>query len=218
MKTVYRPNILLRLTPCRDRDKLELLLARLPGLDGGGMLIRIRTMEGAEALARKIAAAGFACRHVGPGQTQAERLRAEAWFKSEAEAILVVAEPVRLPKRPDARRLFAMNLPPSLPEAIRDIGAIGRDGLMASADFFASETDRKSRLAVLAEADEALPSAKRRRAELAREDIVQAVAWIEHQGCAWEALCRELGSPIPGPCGNCGWCLGRRTGLLPTTP
>ena len=159
--------------------------------------------------------AGRTARMLAPNQTEAEIARCGAWFVGADRPALVVAGDLPLPERPDIRQLFVMNLAPSLLAVQADLDAVGRDFLAANAEFFASGGDRDFRLNGIMQAGQGendpvgvVATAKR---ELAR-----TVAWIENDGCARQFLIRELAGEETGPCGNCGWCLGKRGGYLPS--
>lgn len=199
-----RTNTFIRLTPCRNADKTRLLASRLEGVKGGGELYRVRDAVAARALLRFLKRTGRDARMAASEQTEDDLLRTAAWFRAADNPALIVAEPLPPPlDRPDVRRLFIMNLPPSLAAAASDLDAAGGDGLEAEAEIFASESDRRRRLEAL-DGDPA-----------ALERLNAAVFWLEHDGCARSFLNQNLYGETTGPCGNCGWCLGRRGAFLP---
>lgn len=46
------------------------------------------------------------------------------------------------------------------------------------------------------------------------DGVNAAVSWIEADACSWASLRKALGESA-GPCGNCGWCLGKRGAFMP---
>lgn len=131
-------------------------------------------------------------------QTPGEQARCASWFAGADRPALVAVGAVPLPARPDIRQCYVMNLPASLALAEADLDAAGKDCLDATAEFFASRRD----------IDAASDGAE-------RDALARAVAWVENDGCARQFLALALHGRTTGPCGNCGWCLGKRGGLLP---
>lgn len=210
-ESARRTNVTVRLTPCRSRDKGRLLWDRLDaGGRDGALVTRVRDPEAARRMLDLLRKAGRQARMLAPNQTEAEQARCAAWFESAERPALAVAGGLAIPERPDIRQIYIMNLPPSLRAALNDLEAAGRDRLDAGAEFFASERDREFRLA---ETERRSPEDEYRVA--ARHDLARAAAWIENDGCARQFLARELFGEAAGRCGNCGWCLGKRGGLMP---
>ncbi len=207
-----RTNVLIRLTPCRNAGKGRLLSARLAAAPTEGALL-FRVWDAPAALGlQQLLERRFSreTRLLLPGQDEPERLRTRAWFRGALRPALVLAGDLPAPdERPDVRGFYIMNLPPSLASAAADLGAAGRDGLEATAEFFASASDRERRLAGIP-AD--LPESERRERV---EQINLAVAWLEHDGCARAFLADRPGGAAAGVCGHCGWCYGKRGEFLP---
>ena len=206
-----RTNVTIRLTPCRNADKGRLLRARLEAArPDGAELFRVKDATAARGLGTLLRRLERDARFLLPEQDEPERLRTAAWFATADRPTLIVAGAFSLPEnRSDVRSLHVMNLPVSLVAAAADLAAVGRDGLDASAEFFASESDRR-RLAAGIEAAYAGDACRGR-----LERLNQAVAWLEHDGCARVFLARGLRGETAGVCGNCGWCLGRKGTFLP---
>ncbi|MDR1611274.1 MAG: hypothetical protein LBT97_00660 [Planctomycetota bacterium] len=200
---IRRTNATLRLTPCRSRDKPELLLARIDAAGSDGAII-VRVLDGkaGEAAAGLLRRCGREARILAPAMDPDAIARNSAWFLSADRAGLVALEGIDPPARGDVRRVLIMNLPPSLETGAEDIGRAGIDGLAASAEIFASARDIDRRLSP------PLGSAE-------RERVLQTIAWIENHGCARQFLCRELLAGACGNCGNCGWCLSHAAKFIP---
>lgn len=205
-----RTNTLIRLAPCRNADKAELLLSRLPERAAGAELFRVRNTEAAMGLFKLLRQTGRRPRLLLPGQIESEQLQAEAWFNSADNPSLIVAETLALPAgRRDVRSLYAMNLPASLLAALADMAVVGRDGLDASAEFFASSLDRDHRMAEIDSLS--VPENGKKRLD----ELNQTVTWLEHDGCARQFLWQHVFNKEVGVCGHCAWCLGKKAAFLP---
>ena len=184
-------------------------------LDAGGsdgaLVARVRDACAARNMLGFLLKAGRRAKMLAPDQTWAEQARCSAWFADAECPALAVAGGLAIPARPDIRQLYVMNLPPSLREARDDIEAAGRDLLAADAEFFSSGRDHEFRIALAKRDFSGKPDA----GAAALRDLARAAAWIENDGCARQFLARELSGRTAGRCGNCGWCLGKRGGLMP---
>lgn len=199
-----RTNVVIRLTPCRSRDKGRLLWNRLDaGGRDGALVARVRDHDAAKNLLDLMNRTSRDTRILAANQSESEQARCVSWFRSADRPALIIAGGCPIPDRDDIRQCYIMNLPPSLAMAEADIAAGGRDALDADAEFFASRRDLEWRLAEAANAGDAVP-----------EEITRVVAWMENDGCARQFLAARHGVTT-GKCGNCGWCLGKRAGLLP---
>ena len=201
-----RTNTLIRLTPCRNMAKGRALLAHLEGTGiSGSELYRVRDAESADRMVELLKRTGRKARTFLPIHSKSEKIRIRIWYANETAPALIASGPLPFPDdRDDVRRLFVMNLPPSLENAAADLAVTGRDGLSSEAEFFASAEDRVIRLAEI-------PASARKR--LTR--LEQAVNWLENDGCARVFLARTLHGKDIGVCGNCSWCLGRPATFLP---
>lgn len=182
------------------------MLAQLEGNPpAGAELYRVRDAKAAQRMADLLKSVGREARIVEPGNK-----RVAAWYAAGGTALVAAGDAVFPDSRKDVRRLSVMNLPPSLEAAVADLRMAGADGLLAEADFFASSEDREYRLL---EIEKKNMPVKARAAAMRR--LALAVGWLEHDGCARDFLSRQLTGEARGPCGNCGWCLGRRGAFLP---
>ena len=179
------------------------------GLPEGAELFRVRTAQAGKGTLDLLKGLGRECRLLASNQSPPEQARTEAWFASAERPSLVVVGALPLPERRDVRSLYVMNLPPTLRMAEEDIAAAGRDGLDASVEFFASATDREARLR---EIEKEYPAEARARQ---RERVNLCISWIENDGCARVFLARHLRGETVGVCGNCGWCVGRKSVFIP---
>ncbi len=172
----------------------------------GGELYRVLDAKAAQRMVDLLKSAGREARVYEAGSK-----RVAGWFADGGSAALVAVGSTAFPDvRKDVRRLCVMNLPLSLEAAVADLQLVGADGLLAEADFFASAEDREYRLLEIEKKN--WPTGER---TAAARRLGLAVGWLEHDGCAREFLSRQLGGETSGPCGNCGWCLGRRGVFLP---
>jgi superfamily II DNA helicase RecQ len=200
---IRRTNATLRLTPCRSRDKPELLLARIDAAGSdGAVIVRVLDEKAGEAATGLLRRCGREARILAPAMDSSAIARNSAWFLSADCAGLVALEGLGPPAREDVRQVLVMNLPPSLEVGADDLGRAGIDGLAASAEIFASARDIDRRLSL------PLGSAE-------RERLLRTIAWIENNGCARQFLCRELLTGECGACGNCGWCLSHAAKFIP---
>ncbi len=197
-------NSVIRLTPCRSRDKGRLLWARIDARERTGALVaRVRDQRAAKNMYDLLLKTGRQVRILSSMQSEPEQARCETWFQTADRPALVVVGNTPIPERADIRQVYIMNIPPSLAAAFADIEATGRDGLLADCEFFASERDRDIRLNEI--------NGK----ENLRNQLAESIEWIENDGCARQYLHSHLHGQDTGVCGNCGWCLGKRSGLLP---
>jgi Superfamily II DNA helicase len=205
-----RTNATIRLTPCRNDDKGRLLLSRLPEKPEGTEVYRVRDDVAAKGSMDMLKRIGRDVRILAPLQSPPEQLQTESWFQGAPRPALILVGNTPPPTcRDDIRSFYIMNLPPTLSDAEADLEAVGRDGLAAEIEFFASGKDREHRL----EAIRRDHPENTRRENIARLNDV--VTWMEHDGCARVALARLLHGIDVGVCGNCGWCLGRPAAFLP---
>ncbi len=205
-----RTNATIRLSPCRNRDKADILATRLPEKPKGAELYRVRTAAAGAGLLRFLKNRGRDARLLLSNQSEPEQARTEAWYAAADQPALVVAEPLPFPSaRNDVRRAFCMNLPPDLRSMHADIARVGTDGLDSALEVFASRLDYDHRLAVLQRRFTDGTLAKKIAA------LGDCVAFVENDGCARVFLAKRLFNRAVGVCGNCGWCLGKRSGFLP---
>lgn len=206
----FRTNAFIKLTPCRHGDKGFLLHSRLSEPPQGAELFLVHTPRAAKGTFDLLKSLRRNCRILSADQTPPEQLRTESWFATADFPALILTESAPLPThRGDVRAVYVMNLPPSLAVAEADIHAAGGDGLLASAEFFASRRDIGLRL------EEPPDGPLTEECKKLREDIEQTVAWMENDGCARVFLARHLHGKEIGVCGNCGWYLNRKSAPLP---
>lgn len=209
-------NSTIRLTPCRSRDKGRLLWARIDARERTGALAaRVRDQRAAKNMFDLLAKTGREVRILSRNQSEPEKARCETWYQTADRPALVVVGDTPVPERPDIRQMYVMNIPPVLSAALADIEATGRDGLLADIEFFASERDRDLRLAEIDALTKNESNTSQSHLENLRKELTDSIEWIENDGCARQFLHRHVFSLDSGVCGNCGWCLGKRAGLLP---
>ena len=195
-----RSNVTIRLTPCRSRDKGDLLWQRLDaGGRDGALAARVKNPDAARRMLDMLKRAGRSARMLASNQTGAEQAQCRAWFTGAERPALVVAGAVAIPERSDIRQLYVMNLPPSLLAVLADLDAVGCDRLAANAEFFASMGDRDFRLdGIVAAARGEDDSAGVVMA--AKQELARVTAWVENDGCARQFFIRELFENSIGPC------------------
>ncbi len=209
-------NSVIRLTPCRSRDKGRLLWARIDARERIGALVaRVRDQHAAKNMFDLLVKTGREVRILSRLQSEPEQAQCESWFQTADRPALVAVGDTPVPERRDVRQMYVMNIPPALPAALADIEATGKDGLLADIEFFASERDRNLRLSEIDALAKAGPGCGQLHPEKLRKELADSIEWIENSGCARQFLHRRLYDLDTGVCGNCGWCLGKRGGLLP---
>lgn len=209
-------NSAIRLIPCRSRDKGRLLWVRIDARERAGALVaRVRDQRAAKNMFDLLAKTGREVRILSRSQSEPEQARCETWYQTADRPALVVIGDTPVPDRQDLRQMYIMNIPPALSAALADIEVTGKDGLLADIEFFASERDRNLRLAEIDALAKAEPDGGQSDQENLRKELADSIEWIENDGCARQFLHKHLFGLDTGVCGNCGWCLGKRGGLLP---
>ncbi len=205
---LQRSNVTIRLTPCRSRDKAALLWSRLDSIGVDGALV-VRTMDqrNSKEMLDLLRRTGRECRLIASNQTESEQLACRSWFETHPSPGLVVSGNMAIPPKNNIRQTYLMNLPDSLFSALQDIEATGCDSLTSSCEIFASENDRLARLKAL--------ESEAREPDAAKHSLLEVIRWVENDGCARQFISSALYGQASCPCGNCGWCLGKRGGFLP---
>ncbi|MEM9479025.1 MAG: RecQ family ATP-dependent DNA helicase [Verrucomicrobiota bacterium] len=138
----YRPNLHLRVSPCMENEKRELLLARLREDPSAPTIIYGTRQETAESLAAFLKRNDLPARpyHAGlRAETRAECQ--EAFMSGETNIITAtIAFGMGIDKA-DIRRVIHYNLPKSLENFTQEIGRAGRDGRVANCELFACGDD-----------------------------------------------------------------------------
>lgn len=139
----YRPNLTLRVTPCKTSDRLNLLISKLRQRPAGATIVYVTLQRTAEEVAAALAAAGFAARAYHAGMEATARSSVQDWFMSEPAPIVVATVAFGMGIDKSAiRYVYHFNLPKSLENYAQAIGRAGRDGQPALCEMLACSTDR----------------------------------------------------------------------------
>jgi ATP-dependent DNA helicase RecQ len=138
----YRPNLTLRITPCRSGEKIELLLDRLKNRPPGPAIVYVTLQRTAEMVATVLSKGGIPARRYHAGLNGDERAQVQDWFMKSSDAIVVatIAFGMGIDKS-NIRYVYHYNLPKSLENYSQEIGRAGRDGQNSICDMLASVDD-----------------------------------------------------------------------------
>lgn len=138
----HRPNLELRVTPCLEARKREVLLKRLAEDPEAPTIIYGTRQETAESLAAFLKREGFPARPYHAGLRDETRTACqEAFMSGEASIITAtIAFGMGIDKA-DIRRIIHYNLPKSLENYTQETGRAGRDGQPASCELLACRDD-----------------------------------------------------------------------------
>ncbi len=137
-----RPNLSLRVTPCQEEEKRDLLLARLQVDPTLPSIIYATRQETAESLAAFLKRAGLSARPYHAGLRDETRMACqEAFMSGEAPIITAtIAFGMGIDKA-NIRRIIHYNLPKSLENYTQETGRAGRDGKPATCELLACRDD-----------------------------------------------------------------------------
>ncbi|RPJ34076.1 MAG: RecQ family ATP-dependent DNA helicase [Verrucomicrobiaceae bacterium] len=137
----HRPNLDLRVTPCKAAERKSILLDRLAAIDGAAV-VYVTRQETAEEVATFLAKQGVSARayHAGlPDEFRADAQR--AFMAGETRVIVAtIAFGMGIDKA-DIRGVIHYNLPKSLENHTQEIGRAGRDGQPAICELLACGDD-----------------------------------------------------------------------------
>lgn len=138
----YRANLALAVTPCRDADKLPLLLRALQVAPGDASIVYVTLQQQAESLAAQLQGAGIRARayHAGMKPEVRESIQ-NAFMAGEVSTVVAtIAFGMGIDKA-DIRAVYHYNLPKSLENYMQEIGRAGRDGAASRCELFACPDD-----------------------------------------------------------------------------
>jgi ATP-dependent DNA helicase RecQ len=141
----HRPNLRLKITPCLDSERRELLLDCLRGDPDAPTIIYGTRQETAESLAAFLKRNDLPARPYHAGLRDETRSACqEAFMSGEAPIITAtIAFGMGIDKS-DIRRIIHFNLPKSLENYTQEIGRAGRDGEPATCELLACRDDLRA--------------------------------------------------------------------------
>jgi len=124
-----RPNLFLTAVHCPTEElRWQRLTACLAGLSGQG-IVYAPTRRGAEELAERLSAAGYAARAYHGGLAAGERTRLHQAFLADEVPVMVATSAFGMGiDKPDIRWVIHVALPDSPDSYLQEIGRAGRDG------------------------------------------------------------------------------------------
>ncbi len=138
---LWRPNLDLRVTPCRLAEKDSMLIGRLSAA-AGAHIVYVARRSDAERVAAVLLRAGISARAYHAGLTAACRSEAEQWFLSGRVRVMVATIAFGMGvDKPDIRGVIHYQLPKSPEGYAQETGRAGRDGLPAVCELFACDAD-----------------------------------------------------------------------------
>jgi ATP-dependent DNA helicase RecQ len=137
----HRPNLDLRVTPCKAAERKEILLERLGRIEGAAV-VYVTRQETAEEVATFLAKQGVSARAYHAGLPDEFRADAQRSFMAGETRVIVatIAFGMGIDKA-DIRGVIHYNLPKSLENHTQEIGRAGRDGRPAACELLACGDD-----------------------------------------------------------------------------
>ena len=137
----HRPNLDLRVTPCKIEERKSLLLEKLKSVDGPAV-VYVTRQETAEEVSTFLAKNGLSSRAYHAGLPAEFRSEAQSSFMAGDTRIIVatIAFGMGIDKA-DIRAVYHYNLPKSLENYQQEIGRAGRDGKPSHCEMLACADD-----------------------------------------------------------------------------
>ncbi|MCF8037773.1 MAG: RecQ family ATP-dependent DNA helicase [Desulfohalobiaceae bacterium] len=136
----HRPNLVLRVSPTPEADKLESLARRLLQDPEAPSIVYVTLQKTAEQVAEALHARGLEARayHAGLSGEKRERIQNEFMQGRVRCVVATIAFGMGLDKK-DIRRVIHFDLPKSLENYSQEIGRAGRDGKEALCEVLANK-------------------------------------------------------------------------------
>jgi len=124
----YRPNLTLRVTPCRSDEREALLLSRLRDLPSGPTIVYVTFQRSTEEVAAFLSKNGMEAKAYHAGMNSEDRNAAQNAFMDSGHMVIVatIAFGMGVDKA-NIRYVYHYNLPKSLESYSQEIGRAGRD-------------------------------------------------------------------------------------------
>ncbi|NVK44392.1 MAG: RecQ family ATP-dependent DNA helicase [Oceanospirillaceae bacterium] len=138
----YRPNLALGVTPCREEEKLQLLLQQLKAAPQDATIVYVTLQQQAETLAAQLQAAGIRAQayHAGMKPEVREAIQNAFMAGETSTVVATIAFGMGIDKA-DIRAVYHYHLPKSLENYMQEIGRAGRDGQPSRCELFACPDD-----------------------------------------------------------------------------
>ena len=138
----HRPNLDLRITPCKAAERKQLLLDRLASY-GSPAVVYVTRQETAEEVATFLAKNGLSARayHAGLRSELRREIQEEFMGGAVDTVVATIAFGMGVDKA-DIRAVIHYNMPKSLEGYTQEIGRAGRDGQPAVCEWLACGDDR----------------------------------------------------------------------------
>jgi ATP-dependent DNA helicase RecQ len=138
----YRPNLQLRISACRSRERDELLIRRLSEHPRGPTIVYVTLQRTASRVAAFLASRGIHARPYHAGMKHEERTEIQDEFMAAEDMIIVatIAFGMGVDKS-NIRAVYHYNLPQGLESYMQEIGRAGRDGKPAVCEMLACAAD-----------------------------------------------------------------------------
>ena len=139
----HRKNLELHLSPCSERERLDLLLTRIKERPPGATIVYVTLQRTAEWVARILNERGYAAEAYHAGMEGDKRHEIQDRFMGAKDRIVVatIAFGMGIDKA-DIRYVYHFNLPKSLENYAQEIGRAGRDGEPAICEVLVCPQDR----------------------------------------------------------------------------
>lgn len=138
----YRPNLVLRVTPCRPAERRESLLSRLRDRPPGPAIVYVTLQRTSEEVAEFLARHGLNAKAYHAGMKTEDRDAVQDAFMASDDAIIVatIAFGMGVDKM-NIRYIYHYNLPKGMESYSQEIGRAGRDGKESVCEMFACADD-----------------------------------------------------------------------------
>lgn len=138
----YRPNLILRFTPCNRHDPVETLIECMKKRRVASTIVYVTLQKTAQEIAETLRTHGFDAQAYHAGLEDKTRHAVQEWFMQSNTSIVVatIAFGMGIDK-PDIRYVYHYNLPKSLENYSQEIGRAGRDGKESVCELLGCSND-----------------------------------------------------------------------------